>query len=59
MCRRNTIEPPVVCIMLEKLITEMQSVSVPVVNRRYTSKLNLKRIIILISQQLQLLSFNI
>ncbi|XP_060860162.1 E3 ubiquitin-protein ligase RNF8-like isoform X1 [Metopolophium dirhodum] len=36
MCRRNTIEPPVVCTMLEKLISEMQSVSVPVVNRRYT-----------------------
>ncbi|KAL5238691.1 hypothetical protein ACI65C_006101, partial [Semiaphis heraclei] len=36
MCRRITIDPPVVCIMLEKLISEMQSVSVPVVNRRYT-----------------------
>ncbi|XP_022171585.1 pre-mRNA-splicing factor CWC24-like [Myzus persicae] len=36
ICRRHTIDQPVVCIKLEKLISEMKSVSVPVVNRRNT-----------------------
>ncbi|CAH1731573.1 uncharacterized protein LOC114128054 isoform X1 [Aphis gossypii] len=36
ICRRIIMDPPVVCTMLEKLISEMKSASVPVPNRRYT-----------------------
>ncbi|XP_060847007.1 RING finger protein 151-like isoform X2 [Rhopalosiphum padi] len=36
ICRRTILDSPVVCTMLEKLILEMKSASVPVENRRYT-----------------------
>ncbi|KAF0757314.1 E3 ubiquitin-protein ligase rnf8-like, partial [Aphis craccivora] len=36
ICRRIIMDPPIVCTMLEKLISEMKSASVPVPHRRNT-----------------------